>query len=136
LKGYLLKEQSFIPGEDTFVESSSSENNYAVVFEDDAETGYFYAIELNNETGEQNILDAVHIYESETAPGKGKKSIIKIIWSTDWQRCALVINNYCHAIFDFEHHGGYNRNEFPPPNEIWTRGERKLTDDMVESLFK
>lgn len=135
MKGYLLKEQAFIPGEDTFVESSSSESNYAIVFEDDTETAYFYAIELDDASGEQKILDALHIYESANAPNKGKRSIIKIIWSTDWQRCALVINNYCHAIFDFTNHGGYNRNEFPPPNEIWTQSERKLTDEMVERLF-
>jgi hypothetical protein len=136
MKGYLLKEQAFSPGEDTFVESSSSENSYAVIFEDDAETGYFYALEVNKDTGEQKILDALHIYESATAPGKGKSAVVKIIWSTDWLRCALVINNYCHAAFDFQNQGGYNRNEFPPPNEIWTKGERKLTDEMVEQLFK
>ena len=44
MKGYLLKEQQFTAGEDTFIDSDSSENNYAVVFEDDTETGYFYAL--------------------------------------------------------------------------------------------
>jgi hypothetical protein len=47
-----------------------------------------------------------------------------------------VINNYCHAIFDFENHGGYCRNEFPPPNEFWTKGERTLTNEMVAALFQ
>ena len=59
MKGYLLKEQHFVAGEEIIVESNSSENNYAVVFEDDAETGYFYAVELNKATGEQKVLDAV-----------------------------------------------------------------------------
>jgi len=135
MKGYLLKEQRFTAGEDTFVESSSSENNYAVVFEDDTETGYFYAIELNKETGEQRVLDAVHIYEAaDIEPGK-RPGIINIIWSTDWLKCGLLINNYCHAVFDFGNQGGYCRNEFPPPNDIWTKGERKLTNEMVMNFF-
>ncbi|GAC1448354.1 MAG: DUF2251 domain-containing protein [Chitinophagaceae bacterium] len=136
MKGYLLKEQAFIAGEDTFIESISSENNYAVAFEDDTETGYFYAIELNKETDEQRILDAVHIYEADhIEPGK-RPGIINIIWSTDWLKCALLINNYCHAVFNFSSQGGYCRNEFPPPNDIWTKGNRKLTDEMVADFFR
>ena len=136
MKGYLLKEQSFIAGEDTFIESVSSENNYAVVFEDDTETGYFYAIELNRETGSQQILDAAHIYEVYAIEAAKRPARINIIWSTDWLRCALLVNNYCHAIFDFANHGGYCRNSFPPPNDIWTKGDRTLTDAMVNELFK
>jgi hypothetical protein len=136
MKGYLLKEQAFVAGEESFVESSSSENNYAVVFEDDTETGYFYAIELDKKTNEQQILDAVHIYEVDSIAEEDRPGIIKIIWSTDWMKCALLINNYCHALFDFANRGGYNRNEFPPPNETWTKGERKLTDEMITELFK
>jgi hypothetical protein len=136
MKGYLLKEQDFIVGEDVFIESSSSENNYAVVFEDDTETGYFYAIELNKETGAQQILDAVHIYEAADIEADKKPGVIKIIWSTDWLKCALLINNYCHAVFDFAGQGGYCRNEFPPPNDFWTKGERKLTDEMLTNFFK
>lgn len=135
MKGYLLKEQSFVAGELTFVESSSSENNYAVAFEDDTETGYFYAIEIDKKTGEQQILDAVHIYEAAYIERAKRAGVINIIWSTDWLRCALLINNYCQAVFDFAHQGGYCRNEFPPPNDIWTKGNRKLTDEMVLNFF-
>jgi hypothetical protein len=136
MKGYLLNEQSFIAGEEIFVESNSSENNYAVVFEDDTETGYFYAIESNKETAQQQILDALHIYEVPDIPQKKRAGTIQIIWSTDWLKCALLVNNYCHAIFDFAARRGYNRNEFPPPNEIWTKGERKLTEEIVAAIFK
>ena len=136
MKGYLLQQQKFVVGEDTFIESLSSENNYAVVFEDDLQTGYFYAIEIDPKTREQKILDALHIYEVEKVADKDKQGVINIIWSTDWSKCALVINKYCHAVFDFENQGGYNRNEFPPPNNFWTKGERKLTDEMVVSFFK
>lgn len=135
MKGYLLREQPYTAGEDTFVECTSSENNYGVVFEDDTDTGYFYAIELEPATGGQRILDALHIYNIEDIPEEEKDGIIKIIWSTDWLRCALIIDSYCHAVFDFEHQGGYCRNEFPPPNSFWTRGSRALTDEMIAGFF-
>jgi hypothetical protein len=128
MKAYLLREEAFTVGEDTFIECPSPENDYAVVFEDDTDTGYFYALEGGR------ILDALHIYNVEEVDDQ--QATIKILWSRDWLRCALLINNECHAIFDFENHGGYCLNEFPPPNEIWTKGERTLTDDMLGNLFK
>jgi hypothetical protein len=135
MNGYLLREQPFTAGEETFVDCTNDENNFAVVFEDDSDTGYFYAYEKEPGTGKQNILDAVHIYNLEDIPQEQRASYLRIIWSTDWQRCGLIINNYCHAVFDFENHGGYCRNEFPPPNDIWTKGERKLTNEMVAAFF-
>ena len=135
MKGYLLREQAFTAGEDTFIDCRASENNFAVVFEDDTDTGYFYAVEVEPETGKQNILDALHIYNLEEVPEKQRAGKIRIFWSTDWQRCALIINDYCHAIFDFENHGGYCRNEFPPPNSFWTNGDRTLTNEMVVAFF-
>lgn len=135
MKGYLLREQTIVPGTDIFIESNAEENNFAVVFQDDTDTAYFYAIEIQPQTGQQRILDALHIYQTEE-PTRPEPGILKIIWSTDWLKCALIINNYCHAVFDFENQGGYNRSEFPPPNEIWTKGSRRLTNELIEALFR
>jgi hypothetical protein len=136
MKGYLLIEKPFKPGEEAFVESKSSENNYAVVFEDDTDTGYFYALELSPDTGGQRILDALHIYNVDEVEVGEQPWHLKIIWSRDWLKCALVINSHCHAVFDFENQGGYNLNEFPPPNGIWTKGDRKLTNALINDIFK
>ena len=135
MKGYLLKEQKITIGEYSFIESRSSENNYAVIFEDDTESGYFYAAEINPSTEEIRILDMLHIYDVESIATDERQATLSLIWSTDWMRCALVINSYCHAIFDFENQGGYSRNEFPPPNSIWTLQDRKLTDEMIRTFF-
>jgi len=135
MKGYLLQEQAIVIGEDTFVDSRASENNYAVVFEDDTETGYFYALEITGEKEEQRVLDALHIYNVDEIDEAERKAMLRILWSKDWQRCALIINNYCHAVFDFKQQGGYNRNEFPPPNDFWTKGDRLLSDEMVTAFF-
>lgn len=149
MNGYLMQEQSFRRGEDCFLESFSPENNYGVVFEDDGETGYFYAVEKDPGGHGLRVLDALHIYEAasddeeDQADPKEKSgteeqaeapSKLLIVWSKDWKKCALVINGACHAIFDFEAQGGYNINEFPP-NDFWTKGERKLTDEMVKRYF-
>lgn len=135
MRGYLLREQAITPGTDTFVECVSEENNFAVVFEDDTDTGYFYALELDPQTGGQKVLDALHIYqvEEDVTPVPG---ILRIIWSTDWLKCALVIDNKCQAVFDFENQGGYNRSEFPPPNGIWTKSTRLLSEETILELFK
>ena len=143
MNGYLMQELNFVRGEDNFIESLSPENNYGVVFEDDGETGYFYAVEKDKEGPGLKVLDALHIYEVDAEEKDGNtleddaasSSRLLIVWAKDWLKCALVLDGYCHAIFDFKAQGGYNINEFPPPNEIWTKGERRLTDDLVRGLF-
>ena len=137
MKGFLLSDRAFTPGQEVFVECPAEESPYMVVFEDDTDTGYFYALEETDaETGAQRILDALHIYNVEEVEPSEKPWNLKIIWSQDWLRCALVINGNCQALFDFEHQGGHNLNEFPPPNEFWTKGERTLTNEMIAEFFK
>jgi hypothetical protein len=135
MNGFLMHRRVFTAGEDCFVESFSPENNYGVVFEDDGETAYFYAVEKDAVIREQRILDALHIYESNTAAPEKKSSTLLIIWSRDWLGCALVIDDFCNAVFDFKKQGGYNINEFPPPNAFWTKFGRKLTNEIIQELF-
>jgi len=160
-----MQELDFHAGEDTFVESFSPENQYGVVFEDDGETGYFYAVEKDKDGHGLRVLDALHIYEGDEGPGDPDSpdasgsddpdpgdpesegladddpadapsaSHLQIVWSRDWLKCALVIDGYCQAIFDFQSRGGYNINEFPPPNDVWTQGGRELTDEMISRFF-
>ena len=135
MKGYLLKEQKINIGEETIIESVSSENNFEVIFEDDTETGYFYGAERNKKTNELRILDMLLIYDVDSVDESERLATLAIIWSTDWMKCGLILNNYCHALFDFSANGGYNRREFPPPNAIWAKRDRKLTDEMIEAIF-
>src|ERR1700710_1899554 len=116
MNGYLMQQKTIILGEDAFVESLSLENKYGVAFESNDETGYFYAIEIDVKRKEERILDALHIYEIEEISKEKEQIDIKIIWTKDWLKAALIVDDECHALFDFEKHGGYNINEFPPPN--------------------
>jgi|688.fasta_scaffold1524379_1 hypothetical protein len=129
----IYEEQTFIVGEDTFIDSTA-ENNNAVVFEDNCETGYFYAVDRNNELA---VLDALHIYDVANVVDKTKPSSIKILWTEDLTKAFLSINNYYHAVFDFQQKAGYCRNGFPETNNTWTIiKERKLTDGLIDELSR
>lgn len=134
MNGYLLQEKTFTAGVETFVECDSTANNFGVVFEDDGVTGYFYAVE-KREGEALKILDALHIYESDQLEEEAKEIKLQILWSKDWLKCALVINGFCHALFDFEKQGGYNINVFPPLNETWTKEGRELTNEVIRASF-
>lgn len=81
----IYREQAFSVGQDTFIDSTT-ENANAVVFEDNKETGYFYAI--NRENGLE-ILDALHIYNVADVVDQNKTSTLKILWSED-QNPAII----------------------------------------------
>ena len=128
-----MQEQDWVAGEDLFIESFSPENSYGVVFEDDGEAAYFYAVEKHAD--ELRVLDALHIHETDEESEPLPPAQLKLIWSRDWLKCALVIDDHVHALFDFEAQGGYNINEFPPPNDFWTQSDRRLTDELIQKLF-
>lgn len=142
-----MQEQKWTPGQDLFLESSSPENRYGVVFEDDGDSAYFYAVEKDAEGDGMRVLDALHIHEEDDpeeedeaeeeddAEEDFEPADLKIIWSRDWLKCALVLDGYVHALFDFENQGGYNISEFPPPNEVWTKSDRTLTPELVKKFF-
>jgi hypothetical protein len=135
MNGFLMQEKAFRKGTDAFIESHSSENKYGVIFEDDGDMGYFYAVETDPEKPVPRILDALHIYDALQFREEEKLTNLAIIWSRDWLKCALVLDELCHAVFDFDKQAGYNINEFPPPNAFWTKGERKLTNALIRELF-
>lgn len=128
--------QEFYVGQEEFFGYNSPNDSvdYGVVFEDDGSTGYFYAI--NKENGKMVILDALHIYNVKDVIDNKKSCEAEFAWSENGMKSALVVNGYCHAIFDFEQRAGYCRNSFPEANNKWTMvRERKLTDEHVEVFF-
>ena len=133
MKGYLLKNEKITIGDSCFIQSEAAEHTFVVVFEDDGETGYFYAAEKDT-TGSLSILDMLFIYDAQHISGSEKHAKLSVLWSTDWQRCGLILNNTCHAVFDFHNKAGYNITGFPPP-VLWSSTERKLTAEMVTSFF-
>ena len=138
-----MQEREWMPGQDLFIESFSPENKFGTVFEDDGDSAYFYAVEKDKEGAGLRVLDALHIFETDDAGGEGDDKLrltagqpvrLLVVWSRDWEKCALVIGGLCHAIFDFKVHGGYSINEFPPPNDVWTKGDRKMTIERIRNF--
>lgn len=120
----------FTVGNDAYFNSVSPLNSYGVAFEDDLETGYFYAIDTGKEA---QILDALHIYNVKNIVDRDKPSKLQIVWSKNGMIAFLLINNYCHAIFDFEEKAGYCRNGFPENLGDWSKQPNRILND---ALFK
>ena len=99
------------------VEAPSADGQYSVVFEDDGETGYFYALDFSQT--ENPIQEAAHIYDVESVADRDRPSQVRIQWSPDQLKAGLWINGYPHAVFDFANKRGYSRNNFPAPIK-WT----------------
>ena len=129
----IYEEQKFNVGQDTFIDSVADNGN-AVVFEDNEETGYFYAVDP---VGTFSILDALQIYNVANVIDKNEPSLVKILWNETESKAFLSINNYYHAVYDFGERVGLCRTGFPNSNGSWTKNEdRKLTDELVKELAK
>lgn len=94
------------------VELTSLDETYKVVFEDDGQTGYFYALDIRKT--ENPIIDAMHIYDVESVADRKEPSQIHILWSPDGLKAGLWINSYVHAIYNFENNTGCCRTGFGP----------------------
>jgi hypothetical protein len=126
-------EQTIRVGEKTLIECPSPTTQFAVVFEDDGETGYFYGLD---DSAEGNpILDALHIYNVDAVSDKDQPSVVQIAWTEDGMKSALFINRYPHAVFDFAAKRGYCRTNFPPPDGKWTSFGHEWSDAAID-LFQ
>jgi hypothetical protein len=126
--------ESLTAGQPVVIESPSPFASYAVVFEDDGETGYFYALDLAKQ--DNPIEDAVHIYNVADVEDGDEPSELKIGWSEDGAKVVLLINDYPHAVFNFAAKRGYCRNNFPPPAGEWAKFHRgHAWDDAVLAVF-
>ena len=125
------KTRSFTPGTDTWVGSLSQEGPYAVVFEDDGETGYFYA--ANGLDDDIDIYDALHIYTVDDRSEKSRsvESVVKIGWSPSGEQAVLMLNDLAHAVFDFAAKKGWCRDDYPPSNGDWSKDGHAWNDDAL-----
>jgi hypothetical protein len=130
-----LIEQTFQVGSGVLATEDAPDGRYCAFFEDDGETGYFYAVDPNPDT---KILDAVHIYNVATVVDRDRPSTLRIVWSEDGTKCALLINGYAHAAFDFGAKRGYCRTNFPnlPDRDksSWLSSDHSWTEDAVAWL--
>lgn len=120
----------FRPGDGTWLASDAPFGTFSAVFEDDGETGYFYAVERVGET--PRLLDAVHIYNVRCVTDGDLESELEIRWSADGAHAALFINDVAHAVFDYAARRGCCRTGFPPPPETgWSPQGHAWRDDAL-----
>ncbi len=131
-----MSEQTFKPGDRRSFGSDSPTHPNSAFFEDDGETGYFYALDLAR--SDNMIVDAVQIYNVANVSDRERDSSISIRWSADGMKCALLINDYPHAAFDFTAKRGYCRTNFPnlpnSPSDCWDSSDHHWSDDAIAWL--
>lgn len=123
---YLTSEiKDFTVGTPEVLQSFFEHVPYGVVFEDDGDTGYFYA------ASKDGILDALHIYNVEDVSDKHIPNHVLILWDDACTLAALCINDYIHAVYDFVVQAGYCRNGFPETDGEWVKVENRVLDDEL-----
>jgi hypothetical protein len=131
-----MPEQIFRPGDRTSFGSDSLTLPHSAFFEDDGETGYFYALDLTR--SDNMIVDAVQIYNVANVSDRERESSTSILWSADGMKCALLINDYPHAVFDFVAKRGYCRTNFPnlpnTPSGCWEGSDHHWSDEAIAWL--
>jgi hypothetical protein len=130
----MIVRERLVVGEPTLIGSESVSHPVGTFFEDDGETGYFYATRLPD----HEILDTAHIYNVASVVDRDRESEVEILWSNDGLKSALLINRYAHAVFDFSAKRGYCRTDFPnfPSSEDarWHK-DTHLWDEAVMGNF-
>jgi hypothetical protein len=123
-------------GRPKIIPVDSQDGRRSAFFEDDGETGYFYALDLLRTP--DRILDAVQIYNVGNIVERDRPSQVDIVWSEDGSKCALLINNYPRAAFDFSAQRGYCRTNFPnfknPEDGSWVTADHSWSDEAVSWL--
>lgn len=127
-----MTELEFTVGTDGFLASDSPRGRYSAIFEDDGETGYFYAYEFERA---DPILDSLLIYNVVDVVNRGRPVTASIMWSETGLQCALLIENRPHASFDFEKRRGYCRANFPnfedEPGQSWIQSDHSWSEDAL-----
>jgi len=80
-------------------------------------------------------IDAVHKHNVANVTDRDRPSTLSIVWSADGCKCALLINGYPHAAFDFAAKRGYCRTNFPNETEgSWSKSDHSWSDDAIAWL--
>ena len=132
----IVARETFRVGQALVLDADSPVGRYATVFEDDGETGVFYAIDTDVEDGNP-VQDALLVYVGADVIDADLASTLEIGWSDDGLKALLLINDEPHAAFDFERRQGWCLLALPQGavNQAWSKGPREWRDD-VESLFE
>lgn len=127
----VVSRAEILPGTEMILDGPAPDGKLVAFFEDDGESGYFYA--LDPQQTDDPIQDAVLIYVVENVPDRHLPSTAEIAWSADNRKAALLINGVIHTAFDFIAKRGYCRTGFPQPSPSseWLRLEWTEADESL-----
>lgn len=127
--------ESLRAGQPLVVDADSPAGRYATVFEDDGETGVFYAVDTDVEDANP-VQDALLVYVVADVTDAELASTLEIGWSDDGLKALLLINDQPHAAFDFARRQGWCQLARPEAavNKAWSKAPRGWSED-VEALF-
>ncbi|MBX7167762.1 MAG: DUF2251 domain-containing protein [Pirellulales bacterium] len=131
---HVALETALTIGKKTTVQGPWKTPPRGVVFEDDGQAGYFYAVE-HRASGERKMLDAVQIYEARSVPAAERDVRLKLVWSLDGNKAALMINDFTHAVFDFHLHRGYSRQHYGKTPGRWSTYDHRWDEQALDSLM-
>lgn len=106
---------SFSPGSALLVSHSPS-SPWTVVFEDEGPAGYFYACNRTRGTHNEDILDAMLLYNTAALSNQRDAPtgrVAAIEWSPSGTQAVFYLDGRPQALFDFAQRRGYCRLDFP-----------------------
>ncbi|HEY0161358.1 MAG TPA: DUF2251 domain-containing protein [Edaphobacter sp.] len=133
---------TFTPGR-ALLSSDSPTSPWTVVFEDEGIAGYFYACDRSQGSHEENILDAMLIYnvaalEKSDAENERPEPerIAAVEWSRNGLQAVLYLDGIPQGMYDFRERVGFCRMNFP--NFIDERGDtwRKSSHEWSEEAIR
>ena len=113
--------------------TSMEQAHLSVMFEDDGESGYFYAIDT---TKPNPIVDSLFVYNVTSVEEHQLCRKLEICWANHGKMALLFINDYPHAVFDFERLVGYNHSKYPEPDLMTMWSHAETTEDLIKQWLK
>ena len=131
----IVASETFRVGQALVVDADSPVGRYATVFEDDGESGVFYAVDTDIDDGNP-VQDALLVYVAADVTDAELASTLEIGWSDDGLKALLLINDQPHAAFDFAQRQGWCQLALPEAavDKAWSKAPRAWSD-AVEALF-
>lgn len=109
------------------IDSSSPNNKWVTVFEDNGETGYMYLCSFNENGEFDRIVDHLWIYNQINPPIEECKKVF-IIWSDDSNRTGLIVDGECWGIFDLS---SKRKLDAPREKDMIVSIERQVWDNGI-----
>ena len=105
------------------------------VFEDDGETGYFYALDRERSHGNK-IVNAIQIYTTSEDYGDDDRAwlVAKVVWSQDGDRSGLEIDPADARGIDFANRITYALGDFPSAPDGW-RHTKAESVAVIQNVF-